>query len=114
MTFVLPVLQNASIDNAWKGRASELEQNPMTFCIIILSSLLMKVSTHEVGGGVLHTDLYSALQVSQALRSQLLREPYKGVETPCLSDKGPNILGGQIQVSRILPSWEFREYATDK
>lgn len=72
----------------------------------------MKVSTHEVDGGVLHTDLYSDLQVSQALRSQLLREPYKGVGTPCLWDKGPNILGDQMQVSRISPSWEFIEYAT--
>lgn len=84
----------------------------MTFCITTLFSLLMKVSTHEVDGDVLHTDLYSDLQVSQALRSQLLKEPYKEAGTPCLLDKGPNILGGQMQVSRISPSWEFIEYAT--
>lgn len=75
----------------------------MTFCIITLSSAWMKVSTREVGEGGSDTGQYSVLPVFQALRSLWLIAPYKVAEIPYLLDKGPNILGGQMQASEISP-----------
>lgn len=68
----------------------------------------MKVSTREVGEGVSDTAWYSVLPVFQALRSLWLIAPYKVAGIPYLLDKGPNILGGRIQVSKISPSWKNR------
>ena len=76
----------------------------MTFCTITSFSASMKVSTREVGEGVSDTAGYSVLPVFRALRSLWLIAPYKAAEIPYLWDKGPNILGGQIQVSKISPS----------
>ena len=75
----------------------------MTFYIIVLSSFLMKVSIHEADEGVLCIPWFSVLPVSQALISQWLIAPYKVVEIPYQWDKGPSILGDQMQVSKTSP-----------
>lgn len=103
----IPVLQSASIGIAWMGHVWAQKQNPGTFCIATWFSFLMKVSTHEAGEDVLRTAWYSVLPVFQALRCQWLIAPYMVVEIPYLLDKGPSILVGQMQVSKISPSWGF-------